>query len=218
MTSFPGSPRLLKAGVVLIDPDSAAVVRAIAFQYNPDTLSRSFVVRGMAGEGDRTDVSRLTGPPQETYKLDAEIDAVDQLEFPDKNPNTVALGIQPQLSALEMLIYPTSADIRTENRLLSLGTIEIAPMESPLTLLVLGKNRIMPVKLTELSIVEEAFDPALNPIRAKVSMTFRVLSVNDLPVDHRATSIYMSYQQQKERMAKLTPSASLDTFGRTGVV
>lgn len=217
MTAFPGSPRLLRAGVVLIDPDSTAVKRVIAFQYNPDTLSRTFQVRGMAPEGDRTEASRLTGPPVETFKLDAEIDAVDQLEFPEKNPNVIAHGIQPQLAAIETLIYPSSADLRREDNLLSAGTIEIAPAESPLTLLMLGKNRAIPVKLTEFAITEEAFDPSLNPIRAKVSMTFRVLSVNDLPVGHRGAALYMAYQQQKEQLAKLAPGATLDAFGRTSI-
>ena len=41
MTTFPGSPRLLKGGSVLIDPDTSAVQRIIALQYNPDTLSRT---------------------------------------------------------------------------------------------------------------------------------------------------------------------------------
>lgn len=217
MTSFPGSPRLLKAGLVLIDPDTAAVQRIIALQYNPDTLSRSFQVRGMAPEGDRTEASRLTGPPVETYKLDAEIDAVDQLEFPEKHPNAIAHGIQPQLAAIETLIYPTSGDLRKEDNLLAAGTIEIAPAESPLALLMLGKNRTMPVKLTELAITEEAFDPQLNPIRAKVSMTFRVLSVNDLPSGHRGAALYMAYHQQKEQLAKLAPGATLDAFGRTSI-
>ena len=217
MTTFPGSPRLLKAGLVLLDPTTAAVKGTIALQYNPDTLTRSFTVRGMTAEGERSEALRLVGPPIEEIKIEAEIDATDQLEFPEKNPNAVALGIQPQLAALETLIFPSSADIRSENNLLSSGTIEIAPAETPLLLFVWGKTRVVPVRLTQLSIVEEAFDPTLNPIRAKVSLSLRVLSVNDLPVDHRGASLYMSYHQQKEKLAKLSPSASLDTFGISGI-
>ncbi len=41
MTTFPGSPRLLSCGIVLIDPVSAAVQRIIALQYNPDSLTRT---------------------------------------------------------------------------------------------------------------------------------------------------------------------------------
>jgi hypothetical protein len=50
MTTFPGSPRLLKGGIVLIDPTSGAVQRIIALQYNPDTLSRTLQVRGVGAE------------------------------------------------------------------------------------------------------------------------------------------------------------------------
>lgn len=50
MSSFPGSPKLLKGGIVLIDPATAQVQRIIALQYNPESLSRTLQVQG-AGEG-----------------------------------------------------------------------------------------------------------------------------------------------------------------------
>src|SRR5205823_915706 len=123
---------------------------------------------------------RLKGPPVETIKPDAELDATDQLEFPDQNPKTLQFGIYPQLAALETIVYPQSSHLQQNNTLASFGTLEIVPMEAPLTLFVWSKNRIVPVRLTEFSITEEAFDPSLNPIRAKVSLGMRVLSVNDL--------------------------------------
>src|SRR4051794_11945935 len=107
MSSFPGSPRLLRAGIVLADPNTLVVQSVITMQYNPDTISRTLQVHSVAAEGgDRLDALRLTGPPVETIKLDAEIDAADQLEFPDQNPNAVQFGIHPQLAALEMMVYP----------------------------------------------------------------------------------------------------------------
>ena len=78
-------------------------------------------------------------------------------------------------------------------------------MQSALTLFIWSKNRIIPVRLTDFSITEEAFDPNLNPIRAKVSLGMRVLSVNDVGFDAKAGSLYMIYQQQKERLAGLAP-------------
>jgi hypothetical protein len=73
-------------------------------QYNPDTLSRSLQPQAVTDDAhDRSQALRLKGPPVETIKLDAEIDATDQLEFPDQNPNAVELGIAPQLAALETL-------------------------------------------------------------------------------------------------------------------
>src|SRR5262245_44552271 len=108
MSTFPGSPRLLKGGIVLIDPQTSAVLRIIALQYNPDTLTRSLQIKGAGESADRSDAMRLKGPPVETLKLEAEIDATDQLEFPDQNRTTIEFGVQPQLAALEIIVYPTS--------------------------------------------------------------------------------------------------------------
>jgi hypothetical protein len=41
MSGLPGSPRLLKGGIVLLDPDTWAAHRIIALQYDPDTLVRT---------------------------------------------------------------------------------------------------------------------------------------------------------------------------------
>ena len=127
MTSFPNSPRLIKGGIVLIDPSSGAIRRVIALQYNPDTLTRTLQVQAVGPEGDRLEALRLKGPPNETIKLDAEIDATDQLEHPDQNATTTELGIFPQLAALETIVYPTSGSLQANNILAQIGTIEIAP-------------------------------------------------------------------------------------------
>ena len=103
MSSFPGSPRLVRGGLVLIDPTSAAIKRMIVLQYNPDSLTRTLQVQALAESGDRSQALRIKGPPVETIKLDAEIDATDQLEFPDQNQTTVEFGILPQLAALETI-------------------------------------------------------------------------------------------------------------------
>ncbi len=214
MTTFPNSPRLLKGGIVLIDPETTAVQRIITLQYNPDSLSRTLQVQSIGGEGgNRSEALRLTGPPVETLKLDAEIDATDQLEFPDENKNAVEAGIHPQLAALETIIYPTSSQLLSNNRLAQAGTLEIAPMETALTLFIWSKNRILPVRLTDFSVTEEAFDTNLNPIRAKVSLGMRILSVNDLGFDHKGGSLYMSYHQNKERLAKMFKGGGLSSLG-----
>lgn len=212
MTTFPGSPHILKGGLVLIDADTSEVRRIIALQYNPDTLTRSFQVMGVGGEGgNRSDAMRLTGPPVETLKLEVEIDAIDQLEVADKV--TVQVGIQPQLAALETIVYPSSAQLLANNRLAQSGTLEIVPMETALTLFIWNKQRIVPVRLTEISVTEEAFDINLNPIRAKVSLGMRVLSVDDLGFNHKGGSLYMSYQQNKERLANMLTWGARNNMG-----
>ena len=213
MTTFPNSPRLLKGGIVVIDPDTSAVQRIVTLQYNPDTLSRTLQIQSVSEGGTRSEALRLKGPPVETIKLEAEIDATDQLEFPEQNPNATQSGIYPQLAALETLIYPTSGQLQTNNTLAQAGTLEISPMEAPLTLFIWSKNRILPVRLTDFSITEEAFDPSLNPIRAKVSLGMRVLSVDDLGFAHKGGSLFMSYLQTKEQLATKNQGGSLNAFG-----
>jgi hypothetical protein len=213
MSTFPNSPHLLKGGIVLIDPESSAVQRIISLQYNPDSLTRTLQIQALGEGGDRSQALRLTGPPVETLKLEAEIDATDQLEFPEENRTIVQEGINPHLAALETIVYPTNRQLQSIMNLAQSGTLEIIPAEAPLTLFVWSRNRVLPVRLTEFSITEEAFDVNLNPIRAKVSLGMRVLSVNDLPDNHKGSSIFMAYHQQKERLAAKHQGGSLAGLG-----
>jgi Contractile injection system tube protein len=216
MTGFPNSPKLTKGGIVLVDATTGQVQRVITLQYNPDSLTRSLQAKTL-GEGQHSQALRLTGPATETIKLEAEIDATDRLEFPDRNPQTVRHGIQPELAVLESLVHPESSRLIANNELANAGTLEIAPMESPLPLFVWGASRIVPVKVTELSITEEAFDTALNPIRAKVSLGFQVLSVDDLGFDHKGGSLFLNYLQAKEELARQARAGALETLGIGGI-
>ena len=215
MTTFPRSPRLLKAGLVLLDPTSNLVRRIIVLQYNPDTLSRTLQAQGVQEGGERSQALRLIGPPQETYKLEATIDAADQVEQKEVSDTLRQYGVLPQLAALEAILYPPISRLVNNNMLASVGTLEIIPAEAPLTIFVWSKNRVLPVRLTDFSVTEEAFDPDLNPIRAKVNLGMRVLTVNDLGFDHRGGNLYLDYHRQIERLANLS-RGSLGALGITG--
>jgi hypothetical protein len=219
MSAFPGSPRILKAGLVLLDPDSFAVLPngVILMQYNPDTLTRTLKIKGIQEGADRSEALRLSGPPTETIKLDAEIDATDQLENPQQNPNTVQYGIAPQLAALETMVYPTSATLQNNYALSQQGTLEIMPMLAPLSLFVWSAVRIVPVRMTDFSITEEAFDPSLNPLRAKVSLSMNVLTIDDLFFSDKGGGLYMAYLRQKETLAQLYQSGTLGALGLRGL-
>lgn len=198
MTTFPNSPKLLKGAIVGFDLFNP-LASVILFQYNPATLTRSLSPRAASGEGATAEAMRLTGPPEETIQVEIEIDAADQLEKAEET--AVEMGIYPQLSALEMLVYPKSAFVIANTVLAAAGIIEIVPPEAPFTLFIWGKRRILPVRLTQFSITEDAFDPNLNPIRAKVSLGLRVLSYNDLPVTHPGYHLFLAHQITKEAMA-----------------
>ncbi|SFE85904.1 hypothetical protein [Nitrosomonas sp. Nm166] len=210
MTTFPGSPKVLKGAIVGIDPMNPLASIAV-FQYNPDTVTRSLQVQGSGDSGDRSEAMRLKGPPIETIKMDVEIDATDQMEKADGI--TKELGIYPQLSALEMLVYPKSTLVIANTVLLGLGTVEVLPPIGPFTLLVWGVKRVVPVRLTEFSITEEAFDQALNPIRAKVSLGLRVLSYNDLTITNPGYYIFLAHQIAKEVFATIGSVGNLGAVG-----
>ena len=216
MSAFPDSPRLLRGGLVLIDPDAGQVLRIIALQYNPDTMTRSLQIRGAGPEsGDHLEALRLKGPPTETIKVEAEIDATDNLETGD--PDTVASGLHPQLAALETIVYPTSDHLAANRSEAQAGSLEIVPEQAPLPLFVFGAKRIVPVRITELNITEEAFDATLNPIRAKVSLSMRVLTVDDLGFDVKGGGLFMTYLRAKEQLVQQRGRGSFAGLGIPGI-
>lgn len=208
------SPRLVKGGIVQLDVASGRTVAVIPLQYNPDTLTRSLALQASGTEGgDRSQALRLRGAAVETLKVEAELDATDLLEHPDEHPTVVELGLHPQIAALELLVQPTSAALVANNALASSGVLEVLPLETPLAVFVWGRNRVVPVRVTELSVTEEAFDARLNPIRARVSLGLRVLSVDDLGFDHRGGTLYLGHLRSREAMASKARTTALTALG-----
>jgi hypothetical protein len=209
----PLSPKLLKGGLVQVHPDTGKVLRTIALQYNPDTLTRTLQVQATGESGIRSEALRLRGAAVETIKLEVEIDATERLDDPGANRDTVKLGIQPELAALESLVHPRADDLQANDAMASSGALEVLPLEAPLTLFVWSKQRIVPVRVTDLSVTEEAFDVALNPIRAKVTLGLRVLSVDDLGFRHRGGTLFMAYLRNKESLARRAGEVPLSELG-----
>lgn len=209
MTTFPGSPKLLKGAIVGVDP-LKPLASVIIFQYNPDTLTRNLSAQAASngyGYIDRHEVLRLKGPPQENISLQVEIDATDQLAQGDAI--ATRLGIYPALASLETLLYPPSATTIANEALAAIGVIEIVPPEAPLALFVWGPKRVLPVRLTSFSITEEAFDPGLNPIRARVSLDLQVLTYQDLGLASVGGALFMAHQVAKEAMATISGVSSV---------
>lgn len=212
------SPRLVKGGIVQVDPVSGTTLRVIALQYNPDQLSRSYQVQAGGGEGsDRSQALRLKGAAVETLTVEAEIDATDRLASPDENATTVEVGLHPQLAALERLVHPTVESMVANAVLARSGVLEVLPLQAPLTLFVWGAHRVLPVRVTQLTITEEAFDSRLNPIRAKVSLGLRVLSVDDLGFDHRGGTLFVGHLRSREAMAARAGATALSALGLEGI-
>ena len=205
MTGYTRSPRLIKGAIVAFRPPVPVPV-VIPFQINPDSLARNVQARFAEGNGG-AETFRLAGAPQETIKLEAVFDATDDLEAGDDVAKDS--GIHPRLAALETLLYPQAATVIANTVLMNLGTIEILPMQSPFTILIWGRQRIVPVKLEALAITEEAYDTSLNPIRAKVGMDLNVLSYADLRTTHPGYAMFLAHQLLKETMAAVGNANSL---------
>jgi hypothetical protein len=209
-SEFPKSPKLLKGALVVYEshtPGSKAKV--IAFQYNPEQVSRTLTHGRTLGAGRTTtrgeaqqDVFRIEGAPRETVSLSVILNATDQLEEPEKNQSVVQNGLHPVLATLEMLLYPASTEVVQSEERAEQGEVQLNPADLPLTLLVWGKSRVVPVLITNFSVTEEAFDTRLNPIQAKVELSLSVLNDTDLPAESMGQNIYRAYQEQKEGLAR----------------
>lgn len=195
-------PRALKGALVIAA--NRRPPEAIAFQYNPHTLSRQLSARTYES---RRGPARLAGAPEQTISLEVAIDAADQLERSE--PRATEMGIHPQLAALEMLLYPSSAHVRSTAQLANAGTIEVVPPPAPMVLFVWGKRRVLPVEISEFSVTEEAYDKDLNPIRARVSLGLRVLTYSDLSQSHPGYHLFVSHQIVQETMAGVARANTL---------
>lgn len=175
----------------------------IVFQYNPAELSRSLQQRraatcGGGGEPTQAEAFRVDGPPNETITLKAEFDG-DDLAM-DGNPVTPLVGVRPALAALELLLY--AKDQQGLSSILDgLGATSTPPDELPLVLFAWGPGRVLPVRLTALTVREQEFDRLLNPIRAEVDMTLEIQK--RLPPDDPGRSVYNYTERQMRAVARL---------------
>ena len=213
MSSFPRSPRLLKGAIARIDT-AGSMPKFIMFQYNPDTISRTLTPKYNTSNDSNVENFRLGGVPDEEITVSIEFDATDHLEHPEVNPVTALLGVNPQLSALETLVYPASEQVISNTTLAESGTMEIAAASCPVTLFVFGVSKILPVKIKSYTIEEQAYDTKLNPILAKVTLKMSVLTYSSLQQSQLAYSLYQVNHVGKEVMAMWAQFESVTSFAR----
>ncbi|KQS97454.1 hypothetical protein [Cellulomonas sp. Leaf395] len=196
MSSFPGSPRVMAGAIVAVEP-TAPLARIAVFQYNPDEVTRSLRPRGpAAGAASASDALRVWGAATETVTMTIELDATDGLEAGDAI--TQVMGVAGRLAVLEMQLYPSTAQVIARTALTAAGVIEVLPPTGPLTVLVWGPGRVVPVRVDSLTIREQAFDTLLNPIRAAVDLSLTVLTYDDFSPTDVGFAMSLVHQVQQE--------------------
>jgi hypothetical protein len=121
--------------------------------------------------------------------MDANEDIADG---PPAGQIALVTGLYSRLAALEMLLYPTglstsgltgtvSAAIQAAQSGLSSGPVSTVPDSTlPVTLFIWGAGRVVPVRVTTLTITEKLYDAALNPTHAEAQISLRVLTPPEL--------------------------------------
>jgi hypothetical protein len=159
-----------------------ALPNVVVFQFNPEritrtpALARPPVPRDGSGTGD---ASQQPDQPSESLSFTLRVDATDQLA--SANPIAAASGILPTLSALELLMVPRSTlpvDLFGPSG--GPRPHQHPPEKLPAVLFVFGPSRVLPVSVTGLSVVETQHDVLLNPVRADVTVSLRVLTPSQL--------------------------------------
>lgn len=183
MGDFPGRPKVTKGALLVFGATLPVPTQVIVFPLNPDSVNRQFNLgQGAAAKappGSAETVTPATAPI-ETLSVSLALDAADQLEHPSANPVTVVSGLLPVLSAIEQLLYPSTVLEKLRSALAQVGLSTITPAIQPWTVFVWGAGRIVPVKVSGLTITEQAFDPRLNPITAKADLQLTLLTANDV--------------------------------------
>jgi hypothetical protein len=186
------SPTVIKGALVALSaPFLGPVPNVILFQYNPETLARNLSpwalppeVEGEAAKKPESDGLAQPYDPKETFSLILELDAADALEEPELHPVAFVSGVADRIAALEMLVYPPGDSLLGEalggvSSLLSsaFGGAKVEPPKQvPVVLFIWGPGRVVPVRLNDFSVEEQAFSPTLYPLRAKVTVGLTVVT------------------------------------------
>ncbi|MFJ9406935.1 hypothetical protein [Streptomyces sp. NPDC101393] len=218
---FPLRPTLQKGALAVYPTHTpgSQPTRLIVFQFNPDTMKRTLAHRaapppaaGTAGPA-KEDVLRVAGPPVETIGMTVDMHAADQLAEPDRNAAVAEHGLHPALATLELLMYPPTLEAGKIEEQAARGQVQVSPADLPLILLVWGKSRVVPVKLTSFAVSEEGFDTRLNPIAAKVELAMQVLTYMEFTDSSLGRDAFIAYQKAKESLA----AAHLPGSNLTGI-
>jgi len=239
-----GAPMLIPIpNIIIFQYNPEKLTRSLK-PWQPATRSLSVNDEGNIERSELSNEQKLAlsqpYDPEESFTLDLQLDATDALEHPESHPIAFISGVADRLAAIEMLMYPPGDSLlgglmgTVSGSVSSMGgdvgvggslDSSLANLENkkvPIVLLFWGPGRIVPVRITSLSIEEQEFSPLLYPIKAKASVGVRVLTPNDLvgldgdPADGLLVDIakgcYAFTRGQKEVLATANLANSVESI------
>ena len=213
----------------------------IVFQINPESITHAWTEAGAPPtpqpqpNAPPVHVSALavTGNPGESFSFTLMLDSDEQIADGDTDPVGAGLasvsGVYTRLAALELLQFPTPSSaaglvgqVSAAASAAGMGasasgsaTQSVPASQVPVVLFIWGPPRIVPVRVTALSVSEKLYDATLNPTHAEVQITLSVLTPQDLadvpdPMKTIAQTAYDYTQglRQVQALANLAESAA----------
>lgn len=217
--------RVLQKGALIIEKikdrkedDNLTYPLTIEFQFNPDSLKRTLKMvpaqeapgeqgggggaAGAAGGGGAAVSNRAAD--SRDLKNDSNLgESISITAFFDGKEDYFKGNLLPVLSVLEKLMEPV------ETKQSDTNAAHVSPPKVvPLVFFWWGERRILPIKITQLSITETEFTPELDPIRAEVSLEMELL----IPLSGSDTRIANAYKyvakKKNEAAQKYSQNAS----------
>lgn len=240
-----GAPMLIPIPNIIIFQYNPETMTRTLTPWQPPQRDVTVDAAGAATRAELTNQQRfsLSQPydPAETFSLVLDLDATDALEHPETHPVAFISGVADRIAAIEMLMYPpgdsllggllgsVAGSVSFSAGGMSAGfeaggaaSADLSRRQVPIVLFFWGPGRIVPVRITSLSIEEQQFSPLLYPVRAKATLGVKVLDLDDLvrvtgdPASGAAVDIakacYSFTRGQKEVLATANLANSVESI------
>jgi hypothetical protein len=196
---------LIEYGTDLIGP----IPNVVIFQFNPESMSRVLQVPARPTGATQRETTQAGEKTFEKITFKAHFSAANLLD--EDKVLARLFGIGPQLAALEKMVLPSAKlagligaaiDAIAGAAAPAAPPAQPIPRESyPRILFIWGPTRVLPVTIDSMTIAEQEYDTALNPVRAEVDITLSVIAIDQCSDDRLAKGALAYSTIAKEAMA-----------------